>query len=186
MIGRTAAASLLLALAPPTGAQAATLPSDGQWLPFDVAPDLSGNLGWIDIADGSALSFTFTVPSGFVATLSVVDGGFAGDRFQVFNGASVLGATSAAINSYPNSIGLDFEAALVNAAYSRAVFTLPSGAYNVSGVLLASALDDTGAAINSTVGGVRLTISPVPEPASWLLTLAGVGLLGALRRRAHP
>lgn len=177
-------AGALLALAVLGGAHAATLPADGQWRPFDVAFDLSGNLGWIDITDGSALSFAFVIPSGFVGTLTVVDAGFAGDRFQVSNGGSGLGVTGAAVNSYPDSIGLDFDAAMASVGYSRATFSLPAGNYDISGVLGTSALDDSGAAINSTVGGVRLTVSPVPEPATWLSMVAGLGLV-ALRRRTR-
>jgi PEP-CTERM motif len=180
------ARSLLVALAALGGAaQAATLSADGQWAVFDVAQDLSGTLGWIDITDGSALSFDFTIAAGSYGILTVVDGGFAGDRFNVSNGPNQgLGMTSEAINSYPANVFLDFEAALADPRYSRGVFTLGSGTYSITGGLLTSALDDTQTALNSTVGGIRLEVSPVPEPATVASMLAGLGVLaGALRRR---
>ncbi len=184
MIVRTV---LALAAAFGSTAHAATLAADGQWATFDVAIDLSGNLGWIDIADGMPLAFSFTIAEGSFGTLTVVDGGFAGDRFEVSNGpAQVLGTTSAAVNSYPANIFLDFDAAMANLGYSRGVFTLASGSYTVSGRLITSALDDMQAALNSTVGGIRLEVSPIPEPATVASMLAGLGLLaGALRRRRH-
>ena len=38
--------------------------------------------------------------------------------------------------------------------------------------------------LNATLGGLRLTVSPVPEPATAATLLIGLGLLlGALRRR---
>jgi hypothetical protein len=43
-----------------------------------------------------------------------------------------------------------------------------------------------GFALNATVGGLRLAVSPVPEPATGASLLAGLVLLGAvLRRRAR-
>lgn len=184
MLARTLLAT---ALALSGAAHAGTLAADGQWTAFDVAYDLSGNLGWIDISDGSALSFNFVVPAGSVATLTVVDAGFAGDRFDISDAATgLLGSTSAAVNSYPSNVYLDFDAALANPLYSRGVFTLQSGSYVVSGVLTLSALDDTLTPLNSTVGGIRLEVSAVPEPASLASMLLGLGLVaGVLRRRAN-
>lgn len=165
-------------------AHAASLSADGQWAAFDVAFDLSGHLGWIDIADGSALSFTFTVPNGSLGRLTVVDGGFAGDRFTVTrSGGAALGDTSVSVGSYPASVGLDFDAALADSRYSRGVFSLGAGVYSVSGRLIASALGGDGSALNSTVGGINLTLSPVPEPATAALLLGGLGLVAAALRR---
>ena len=168
-----------------TSAHAVALPANGQWLPFDVAFDLSGNLNWLNINDGSALSFSFNVPAGQVGKLTVVDGGFAGDRFAVTaNPGVALGTTSAAVNSYPSNVYLDFDAAMANPSYSRNVFTLTPGTYNISGSLLSSALDDSGTALNTTVGGIQLTLAAVPEPSTALSFFVGlVALVAGLRRR---
>jgi len=163
-------------------AHAATLPTDGQWAAFDVAYDLSGTLGWIDIATGAPLTFTFTVPNGSLGLLTVVDGGFAGDVFQVTSGAVTLGATSVATNSYPSNVYLDFDAALADARYSRRTFTLPGGSYTIGGLLLTSALDGNGMALDTTVGGIRLALAPVPEAGTAATLLAGLGLLACVRR----
>jgi hypothetical protein len=157
------------------------LSPDGQWQSFDVTPDLSssGGLEWIDFNDGSALSFSFNGP----ATLTVVDGGFAGDQFKIYDNGNLLGETSAAVNNYPNSLGLDFDAALLDTNYSHGVFALGAGDHHITGLLSVSALDDTGMDINATVGAVQ--ISAVPLPGSLAMLLPALGLLGfAARRRA--
>jgi len=155
------------------------LTTNGQWNAFDVTPDvaISGGLEWIDITDGSALSFSFSGP----AILTVVDAGFAGDRFQVFDNGNLVGQTSAAANSYPASVGLNFDAALADGGYSRGVFVLGAGNHVITGELSQSALDDTGSALNATVGAVQ--IAAVPEPQTYALVLAGLGLLGMAAQR---
>ena len=174
---------LAAALCLHASAQADTLPANGQWASFDVAYDLSGHLGWIDLNSGSSLSFSFTVPAGASAELTVVDAGFAGDAFTVLNNNLTLGVSPAVTNGYPDSIGLDFDAALANPAYSSVVFSLLPGSYSISGELLRSATDELGEPLNSTVGGIRLVVSAVPEPGTVGALLAGLGLLAALRRR---
>jgi hypothetical protein len=95
-----------------------------------------------------------------------------------------MGVTGTATANYPNSVGLDFDAALANPAYSRGVYSLPSGAYVITGALINSVIVG-GQALNSTVGGIKLTVSAVPEPATVLSLLTGLGLLASrLRRRA--
>jgi hypothetical protein len=173
----------LLVAATLSTAQATPLSASGQWATFDVAQDISGNLGWIDIDSGNALSFTFTILAGQSGTLTVVDSGFAGDTFQVNNGQQVLGTTGAATPNYPVSLGLDFDAALSDPAYSRGVYTLSSGDYAITGTLVDSVIV-AGQALNTTVGGIMLTVSTVPEPSTLASVLAGLGLLAArLRRR---
>jgi PEP-CTERM motif len=184
---RPTLAAVVLALTGFGTAQATTLglAGDGAWSVFDIAQDLSaaGDLRWIDITDGSLLNFTFTVAAGTIGTLTVVDAGFAGDTFNLFVNGSALGSTGAALNNYPVSIGLDFDAALANSDYSRGVFTFTAGSYTLGGALAQSAFDDTGTALNTTVGGLRLTVSPVPEPSTIALMLCGLGLLGVVARR---
>jgi hypothetical protein len=99
---------------------------------------------------------------------------------------TALANTSAAANSYPDSIGLDFDAAWAQPRYSRGSYVFSAGSYSVSGALAGSALDDLGAPINATVGAVQLQVSAVPEASTLSSLLAGLGLIGfLLRRRAQ-
>ena len=94
--------------------------TDNDWHTFDVSKDLSGGTDWIDIADASVLDVKITLANATLVT--VVDGGFSGDRFQVFDNGNLLGLTSSAPNSYPTSLGLNFDAALASGTYSTASF----------------------------------------------------------------
>jgi hypothetical protein len=168
-------------------AGAVTLTADDQWNIFDVDTfsASSGGTEWIDLGNGEPLHFTFSVGAGQIGRLTVVDGGFAGDSFKVLNGVVLLGKTSAPADSYPGSVGTDFDAALADPAYSRRRFFLPAGSYDLTGQLDRSALVG-GIALDATVGALKLSISPVPEPANAALLLAGLALLTAAlgRRRA--
>lgn len=179
MIKKSILATALLA-AMCANAEAAPISADGAWHAFDVDDSVSssGGLEWIDL-DNNALSFEFTLTGS--AILRVVDGGVAGDRFRIFNNLSdVLGETSAAANTYPDSVDTDFDAAFANFDYSRGEFLLGAGTYQISGLLIQSALDDTGAEINATVGGISLTAVPLPT-AAWLY-VTGAGLIGLVSR----
>jgi hypothetical protein len=186
ILRRLCAACALLPLA--AASHAVPLAGDGQWTTFDVDSfsSASGGVEWIDLFDGGApISFDFSVPTGWRATLTVVDGGFAGDRFRVTDAGAVLGDTSVPGSSYPDSIGLDFDAALADPAYSSGLYTLGAGDHRIGGYLIASVAVD-GVALDATVGAVRLTVSPVPEPATAMLLLAGFALIGAyVRLRGH-
>ncbi|MFI3197501.1 MAG: hypothetical protein QX196_04175 [Methylococcaceae bacterium] len=156
------------------------LAADSQWNTFDVDNTYagSGGLEWID-TDGSALHFIFTLSG--AADLTVVDGGFAGDQFQVFNNGTALGFTSVPVNTYPASVVMNFDAALASSNYSSAVFHLGAGSYDITGLLSLSAHDSSSIPFNATVGAVSLTA--VPVPAALGLFLAGSGLIGFFSRR---
>ena len=180
LLAASAAACLLF-----HNAGAVTLTADDQWNSFDVDTfsASSGGTEWIDLGSGQPLHFTFSVGTGQFGRLTVVDGGFAGDSFKVLNGVALLGKTSAPADSYPGSVGTDFDAALADPAYSRRRFFLTAGNYDITGRLDRSALVG-GTALDATVGALKLTVSPVPEPASAALLLAGLVLLtAALGRR---
>ena len=165
------------------------LSTNGSWNQFDITPDLAsdGGLGWIDLNDGSALSFQFTVDAGNEAVLTVVDTGASGDRFSVSINGVAQAVTSAAVNSYPSTIGQDaFDVAFGNADYSRGFYVLGAGSYTVTGSLFSSALDDSSAALNSTSGGLKVEVSQVPLPAAAWLMLSGLGALGLRLRRRAP
>ena len=177
-----------LALAGVGSAQATivdiTAPAYGTWQVFDVSDLLSASGGteWIDIADGSTLTFNIVVPTGYAAHVTVVDGGFAGDAFGVFANGSLLGSTGPAVDTQAVNVGLNFDAALADSRYSRGVFELGAGTYSLTGVLTLSATD-SGLPLNTTVGGLRVDVSAVPVPPSAALMVAGLAALGLLVRR---
>ncbi len=189
MIAAALAAAAVIAA--PAHATTVALPADGGWKDFTVDNSVApayGN-GWIDYKDGSPLSFSFTIAAGSVGTLTVVDAGFAGDTFAITNFGTVIGNTSGvATGTVEGPLEFDFDAALANPAYSHGVFTLGAGTYSISGWLLQSVLDDNGAALGSTDGGLRLSVSVVPEPTGAALLLGGLAALALLarRRKSNP
>lgn len=166
------------------------LPGNGTWTSFAIdsflAPAASP-LRWVDEA-GALANYTFHVGAGQTATLTVVDGGFAGDTFAVSSGSGLPGASSSVpIGSYEAStdIGLDFEAALADSSFSRGVFLFGQGDYSITGLLVQS-VTFAGERLDSTVGGLRLSVTaPVPEPESIGLLLAGLVAMGAWMRRRN-
>jgi hypothetical protein len=172
-----------------SSAQAATLAADGSWTEFHVAADQepSGSLDWLASYDDNSLAhFTFTITAGNVGSLTVLDTGISGDRFMIRNHGITLGQeTSVGVDGNPDLEGssvADFGLALADPAFSRGVYTLQAGSYDISGMLSYSVLS-YGLPMNSTTGGIALTVSAVPEPATVASLLAGLALL-ALRRKS--
>ena len=172
-----------LALASLSSAHAATLVGDGNWAGFTVDANLAPySFGWQDDF-GVPLSFEVTIAAGQVGTLTVVDTGFSGDRFRIYDGATQLGTTGAAVNgNAAGNITFDPDAALGNSDFSRGSFTLGAGSHVISGLLFQSTTDAFGP-LNATIGSVKLTVSPVPEPATYATLLIGLGLMLAASRR---
>jgi len=177
------------------GAQASmvNLVADGQWHTFSVAEDIStaGATAWINNDDaagplGSALSFSFTVAAGQVGTLSVTDAYTQGAVYQVFSNGASLGLTSSVPVATDILGNANPEVAFLSSDYSHAVFTFNEGSYTVTGALV-QAVQFEGAAFNYDGGAVKLDLAAapaVPEPSSYALLLAGMGLVAAVRRRA--
>lgn len=172
-----------------THAATLALGTDGSWSEFDVAADIAlagDGLQWIDNTTGEDLGFSFTIAPGSFGTLTVVDAGVMGDVFEVIANGNVLGQTSAVPlhelleTDFPAPV--DFSQTLADSNYSRGVFTLGAGSYTVTGRLTQSWTID-GFAQNATLGGVKLEVSAVPEPASLAAMLAGLAVVAVVSRR---
>lgn len=183
MIRRLAVAAALctsLASVPAASAWAATqaLPTDGSWSAFDVDVLFASTDAWIDLG-GDLLAFSFTTTG--PVRLDVVDGGFSGDVFELFDHGESIGYTGVAGGSYPDSLGLDFDAAWATPSYSQGSFLLEAGTHLITGRLAVSARDDLGQTLDATVGALR--VSAVPEPEDWVMLLAGLGIMGFVHVR---
>lgn len=166
----------------------------GAWQEFNVSDTDARSYGveWIDFADstspsfGTPLAFTFTIAAGEVGSFTVVDGGFAGDTFKLTNFGGDIAITSnvaSTVYSTAPDTGNNFDVALADPAFSNAVLTFTEGSYSVSGRLGQSVTTDGTSPLNATLGAVRLTVAPIPEPSTYALLLGGLGLVGLLARR---
>lgn len=181
------ACAIAASLATPSHAKDAVLTVGSGWNAFGVDVAATGASDWADILNNSfeKLYFTFSIAAGASGTLTVVDGSFAGDTFALYDGALLLGNTSAVpvvdIEA-ASSVG-GYDDAFANPAYSRAVFTLGAGSYRINGSLLQSALAG-GLPLGATDGAVKLdVVAAIPEPATYALLLAGLGLLATVAKR---
>ena len=175
-----AAAVLALGAALPAHATTVSIAPDSTWNVFDVS-DVASNdqgLGWFDFGSGDPLQFTIDVAAGQQVMLTVVDAGWAGDRYQVFDNGQSLGLTSAVdANGNGLNVDLNFDAAFANSSFSRGFFFLGAGLHTITGLLTQASLDGG----NNTVGAI--SAAPVPLPASVLLLFSGGGLMSLFARR---
>ena len=185
-----AAMALAASIASPVFAGELTITGDGVWHPFSVDALLApadAPLGWIDDS-GAALGFSFVIGAGLRGTLTVVDAALAGDTFRITDfGAFFANTSSVPAAGYDSAfdVGLDYDAALVTPGFSQGVYTLAAGSYLITGSLLQSVTLD-GQRLDATAGALRLqtdAVSPVPEPETYALMLAGLLVVGGLARR---
>ena len=76
----------------------------------------------------------------------------------------------------------DYDAALADTSFSRGTYLLSEGAYTISGSMTVSAFDASGP-LNASFGGLRVEVSPVPEPSAMASLLAGLCLMGFVTLR---
>lgn len=184
----TAALAFSLSLVATAQATGINLNPGDTWNEFTVDDLSSASSGteWIMADDsnspdfGSPLHFTFTVPQGFIGLLSVVDSGFAGDRFEIFNHGSSLGVTSSTNNS--SDFSVDFSESWNNPNFSRAYFNLMSGSYDITGRLFSSLQNFT--ATNGALKFEAVGETKMPEPSAMVLLFVGLGLIALARLRA--
>lgn len=166
-------------------AELVSLPTDGSWTEIQMDDGLAPfGSAWVRLNDDGVsytpASYAFTIAAGFQGRLTVVDTAYAGDRFEVSDNGVLLGQTGAAVADAALSNYAGADAALADASFSRGVFTLSAGQHLLTGALL------DGGVFGATTGALKLEVSAVPEPATVLSLLAGLGLIGAtLRRRAR-
>lgn len=162
---------------------------DNSWYSFDIDDFTAQSFGteWIDgqidttrgyVGDGSALSLTFTLAT--PTYLKVVDAGFAGDRFEVFDNGVSLGQTSVPTDTFGINFATgDFDAAYADGRYSTGFYLLGAGSHTITG-----ALSSTTVPFNATVGAIAL--QPIPVPAAiWFLGSGLAALFGFARRSSH-
>lgn len=173
-----------LALTAQAHASTISLTGNGQWHEFNVDDFSSASQGveWIDLSDsnsasfGSALTYQFTIAHGFEGFLNIVDAGFAGDRFEIFNNGQSLGVTTDTTNS--NDYSNNFANNLNNLGFSKGTFAFNEGTYNITGSLFS-----TLQPFNATNGALKLDVTPVPLPGTFSLLLCGMLILVFTNRR---
>ncbi len=160
------AIALAAVLATTAPAQAVTLNIDGGWDRFSFGAVGSFALKVWDFTLGSA------------ARLSITDGFFSGDQFDVMLNGVSAGLTSAPVQGL-TSLGQNYDAAFADPDFSSRSFLLAPGAYTLR--LLVTARSGTDTRLH--LGAVRLDTSPIPVPATGALLLSALGIAVWLRRR---
>lgn len=146
-----------------------------------AADTLAVGDGWKEFSFGgvgSAWSKTFDFTLVGATLLKVTDAFQSGDRFDVTNFGASLGLTSLP-GSVGDQINANYDAAFADSRWSSVSFLLAPGSYSISGTTVLSPFGGGGAA-------VRLAVAAVPEPSTYAMLLAGLGMLGLIvRRRAQ-
>lgn len=166
-----AAASAALSLS----AQAVTLATDGSWAEF--AHDEAGSSLYELFSQENI--FTFTLAQDGI--LRIVDGGFSGDRFEIFANGQSLGLTSSPTIDNGSQL-FDPDTAWNEGRYSQGSWSLSAGIYSITGIASASPFCGEPAC-----GLGYLSVTAVPEPRSVAMLLAGLGCIGFMagRRRRY-
>jgi hypothetical protein len=147
---------------------------------------LVAGTGWqhdsIPAANDSSTSspLTFTVAPGTTDLFSLTDGFIPGDTYRVV--IDDLIGVSSTFTTYTtpfnNNLGdaADFAADWLNNSFAHLQLSFRPGTYTLN--VLGNAAEGAPAGF-----GERLDVAPIPEPATWLVMLAGFGGLGAAMRQ---
>ncbi len=104
----------------------------------------------------AADNFTFSIAAGNEGTLTVTDYQLKGDIFEVFNNGTSLGLTNSVAYN-PSGSAPTPDDGFADPAYSKGIFTLSSGLYDI--FIKASASPYGGGSV-----ALRVSQSPVPVP----------------------
>ena len=164
-----AAAVSLVAAAPALANVVVPLAPHTGWTEFQFQGD--GSMFQDYSANTIDFTFTLTKPNIF----QVTDGWNDGDQFDVIINSIDVGPTSTpktdfldVDNRYSQAIGK------YAASFSHAIYLLGAGSYDIEGYVLKSVY-------GAGTGAVALGV--VPEPSTWAMLIAGVGLVGGAARR---
>jgi len=143
------------------------VPTDGSWIQFDF--DQAGSALYDLSTQSNSFSFNLSQPG----VLRAVDLGFSGDQFTIFANGASLGLTSTPV---AQSVDQQFDAPIAwnNARWSKGSWNLAAGTYTITGIATLSPYDG---------GYGAMSVVAVPEPESWAMLLAGLGMVGAIARR---
>jgi hypothetical protein len=157
------------------GATTNTIQADGSWQSF-FFDGVVGSSFLDDYASNNPSTLSFSVELAGPAWLRVTDAGSPGDRFSISVDGVHLGNTSMPTGS-SSAFTVNFDEAIASNAWSHGSWLLPAGTHLITGSVLA-------APIGPGFGGLQ--VAAVPEPETWAMMVAGLGLVvaAAKRRRA--
>jgi hypothetical protein len=152
---------------------------------------LVAGTGWqhdsIPAANDASTSspLTFTVAPGTTDLFSLTDGFIPGDTYKIVIDNLITASSTFTTYTTPfnNNLGdaADFAADWLNNNFAHFQLSFKPGTYTLG--IVGDAAEGAPAGF-----GERLDVAPIPEPATWLVMLAGFGGLGAAmrhRRRAQ-